>query len=220
MKPSRTRSRGRVLDFDPCEDRTLTTLIFVFNGNAFAAAGPNPLTASAARVLQGAGNQVVQLSNPALSTPGAFSEVVRQVASVSHGQPIGIVGFSAGGALAARLSSVASLRVVAALDYYGPPDLRDYLHYHHGDQYARYVLGHASPSPAGIDLLSGPSHSSAHVVGAFGMNDHNVVASESTAGFQRDYPGSRVYYYPGGHGASLDASPSALEDFLNHLAPH
>ena len=59
-----------------------------------------------------------------------------------------------------------------------------------------------------------------HVVVDLSLNDHNVVASESTAGFQRDYPGSRVYYYPGGHGASIDASPSALEDFLNHLAPH
>jgi dienelactone hydrolase len=136
---------------------------------------------------------------------------------MSHGRPIGLVGFSAGGTLAARLAGVASLHVKDVLSEYGPPDLRDYLAFHNGDRFYRYVVGHVRFAPSLLDLLSGPTETTAHVVATYGLADRNVVASESTAGFRRDYPNGRVYYYPGHHGASIQASPPALQDFLSHL---
>jgi hypothetical protein len=210
-------SRVTTLAFERCEDRTLATLVFVFNGNGFGAAKPDALTANAARVLQRAGNQVVQLSNPVLGTPAAFFGLARQIASISRGRPIGIVGFSAGGTLAARLAGIPALHVTAALDYYGPPDLQDFLALHRGDRFDRFVATHAHFNAAGIALLSGPSDTAAHVVAAFGLDDVNVVATDSAASFQRDFPGGQVYEYPGPHGVSILASPPALEDFLAHL---
>jgi dienelactone hydrolase len=205
------------LSFERCEDRALTTLVFVLNGNAFSATRPSALTADAARVLQRAGDQAIQISTPKISTPGAFERVVDQIRSLSHGRPIGIVGFSAGGSLAARLAGVGSLHVRAALDYYGPADLQDYIDLHRGDSYDRYVLGHVHFTPSTIRLLSGPSNTSAHVVAAFGLDDENVVASDSAASFQKDFPQGRVYTYPGPHGVSINASPPALADFLAHV---
>ncbi len=90
--------------------------------------------------------------------------MARQIESLSHGSPIGIVGFSSGGALAARLSGVKSLHVIAALDYYGPPSLRDYLNYHKSDRYDAYILSHVHFTRSAINVLSGPSDTSAYVV--------------------------------------------------------
>jgi dienelactone hydrolase len=210
-------SRGRALDFESCDDRILTTLVFVFNGNAYSQTQPDALTAFAARILETGGDQAIQLSTPNMDTPAAFDSVVEQVSNLSHGQPIGLVGFSAGGTLALRLAGVPKLNVKDVLADYSPPDLRDYLDYHRGDRFYRYVVGHVGFNPGVIDLLSGPSNTSAHVVTAYGLSDHNVVASASTASFQRDFPQGHVYYYPGGHGVSITASMPALEDFLAHL---
>jgi hypothetical protein len=211
------KSSRRVLDFERPEDRTLTTMIFVLNGNAFSPAEPGALTADAARVLRQAGHQALQISTPLMSSPDAFNRVVKQIASISHGRPIGIVGFSAGGSLAARLAGVGSLHVTAALDYYGPPDLSDYLDQHRGDSFYRYVVGHVHFQPSAIGLFSGPIHTSAYVVGAFGLGDRNVVASASAASFVKVVPDGRVFTYPGPHGASINASPAALSDFLAHV---
>ena len=64
------------LNVERCEDRCLTTLIFVLKGNGFAVAKPNQLTANAAAVLRQTGNQVVQLSNTTINTPAAFYQAV------------------------------------------------------------------------------------------------------------------------------------------------
>jgi hypothetical protein len=216
----RTRQRGGrtvALGLDPCEPRLLNTLVFIFNGNAYSAAAPDGLTAEAARAIEDAGHQAIQLETPTLDTTSAFHSVAAQVRSLGHGQPIGLVGFSAGGTLAARLSSIPSLDVKDVLAEYSPPDLKDYLGYHRGDRFSRYITGRVQFQPGVVDLLSGPNPTTAHVVATFGLADHHVVAAPSTASFRKDYPGGHVYDYPGRHGASIHASPPALDDFLSHL---
>jgi hypothetical protein len=211
------RSRQKALGFEQCEERSLATLIFVLNGNGFGAASPNSLTANAALVLHAAGDQPVQLAYPAVVGVGVLTGLEREIKSLSHGQPVGIVGFSAGGTLAERIAADPRLDVTAVLAYYSPPDLRDYLAYHQEDRDARYVLSRIDSNGGVIDTLSGPSDTQAHVVAAFGLDDHNVVAGPSTASFHQDYPQGQVYTYPGPHGVSITASPAALEDFLTHL---
>ncbi len=209
---------GRVLAVEPCEERALLTLVFVFNGSGFGSAKPSILTADAARVLhKAAGAQVVQLANPPLGTPGALHGIARQIESISHGQPIGIVGFSAGGTLALHLAADPKLHVKDVLAYYSPPDVKGYLAFHGRDHFSKYILGHGRFSREGIDLLSGPSPTTAHVVAAYGLRDHNVVADESEASFRQDFPAGVVYKYDGPHGVSISQSPAALEDFLAHL---
>lgn len=195
----------------------MPTLVFSLPGNAFAAAKAGGVTVGAAKVLQETGNQSIQLDTPTLSTPAAFNGLVRQIRDLSHGQPIGIIGFSAGGTWALRLAGVSSLHVKAALDFYGPPDLRDYFAYHGHDQFASYVKSHAHMNKAAINLMSGPITTTAYVDAAFGLDDQDVVASVSTAGIQKDVPQGRVFDYAGGHGVSLAACPPAVEDFLAHL---
>jgi hypothetical protein len=46
-----------------------------------------------------------------------------------------------------------------------------------------------------------------YVVATFGLEDTDVVASESTASFLRDFPHGHVYDYPGPHDVSIEASP-------------
>ena len=205
--------RDRTPGFEPCEPRTLTALIVVFNGNGFDAARPGPLTDSAAQVLHAAGNQVVQLAYPRLNTPGAFHAVAARVAMLSHGRPVALVGFSAGGALALRLSAVPSLHVVDVLDEYGPPDVRDDLDA--GRMHP--VRGLAPFSKATVDLLSGPVRTTAHVVATYGLSDPGVPAGPSAASLRRDLPSVHIYFYRGGHGVAISASRPALEDFLSHL---
>ena len=163
------------------------------------------------------GDRAIQLATPAMSSPSDFYALAGQIRSLSKGQPIGLMGFSAGGAPSARLSGIASLNVRAVMNFYGPPDLRDWLNYHRGDKYYSYVTSHVHFDPAIINLLSGPSSSTAYIVNAFGRYDPNVVASVSTASFDHDFQNGRVFYYPGPHKVSLFADYPAFRDFLAHL---
>jgi dienelactone hydrolase len=200
-----------------CEDRCLTTLIFVLNGNGFAAATPNQLTANAAAVLRQAGNQVVQLSNAAINTPAAYNALARKVVKLAHGQAIGLVGFSAGGALALRLAATPGLKVNAVLDYYGVPDIRAYLQRHSVDHNLRPISGLAPFRPPLVALLSGPIATSASVIAAFGAGDPNVRPDASSVDLLRDDPSAHIYTYPAGHGVSITASRPALAGFLRDL---
>jgi hypothetical protein len=209
--------RGAAPVLEGCEGRTLTTVVFILNGNGYAAARPDANTAEAAAVLREAGAVPVQLAYPALATPRVAYGVAHQMERIGHGQPIGIVGFSAGGSLALRLAGLPGLHVADVLNMYGPPDLADFLAEHQGDSHAQYVLGHTHFTPAALDFLSGPVATTAHVVHAFGLDDQNTLAGPSAARAARDFPGSTVDFYDGPHGVSIDASPPALEDFLAHL---
>jgi dienelactone hydrolase len=211
------RKHHLTLTFEQCEDRILNTLVFVLNGNGFSAAVTNSLTANAAQVLQTAGNRAVQLSYPTIATPAAINNLAQSIRALSHGQPIGIVGFSAGGTLAARLAAEHTLNVVAVLDYYGTPDLRDWFSYHKSDRFASFVRDHVDFTSAGINALSGPINTTAHEVAAFGSYDRNVVASQSISSFHRDLPQASLYVYPGPHGVGIGASPPALKEFLANL---
>ncbi|QEH34963.1 Alpha/beta hydrolase family protein [Aquisphaera giovannonii] len=203
--------------FDPCEARTLPTPIFVLNGSSFNAAGPSDLTANAAAVLRRAGNRVVQLSYGRIDSAAAFDGLARRVAALAHGRPVGLVGFSAGGALALRLAAAPGIRAVAVLDYYGVPDVRAYLSRHARDRVFRPISGLAPYRPGVVSRLSGALETPAHVVAAFGRSDPNVRADASSADLLRDSPGANVYTYAGGHGVGIGASRPALEDFLAHL---
>jgi dienelactone hydrolase len=207
-----------VLIVEQCEDRCLTTLIVVLNGNGFEAAGPNQLTANAAAVLRQAGNQVVQLSNTTINTPAAYNALARKIVKLAHGQDIGLVGFSAGGALAIHLAATPGLKVNAELDYYGVPDIRAYLQRHSIDHKLRPISGLAPFRPAVVSLLSGPLATSARVIAAFGERDPNVRPDTSSADLLRDDPSAHIYTYAGGHGVSIAASRPALEDFLFDLS--
>jgi dienelactone hydrolase len=209
--------RGRQPTIEQFEPRTLQALVFVFNGNAYADAKPNALTQSAALLLNAHGDQAVQLNTPRMNTPGAFYQLADEVRSISKGRPIGLLGFSSGGTLALRLAGLSSLNVRTAAAFYGPPDLRDYLHYHNGDRFYRVVGANVQFNEGIIRLLSGPSSTSAYVIDAFGSRDQNVVPTRSAAIFHQDFPDGRVYYYDGPHGVSATADPAALKDFLAHL---
>ena len=209
--------RGRQPSVELLETRTLSTLVFVFNGNGYAEATPNQLTQTTAGLLNGHGDRAIQLTMPAMNGAAAFYRVGNEVRSLSKGQPIGLVGFSAGGTLALRLAGLPGLDVKAVAAFYGPPDLSDWLKYHHGDRDYRFVTSHVQLDMAIIRLLSGPSTTSAYLIDAFGLRDHNVAAAPSTASFNRDFPGGHVYYYPGPHGVLPTADPAAFNDFLSHL---
>jgi hypothetical protein len=152
-----------------------------------------------------------------MAKPAAFYGLERQIQSLSHGRPIGIVGFSAGGTLALRLATDNALHVVSVLDYYGPPDLKDYFLYHKSDGYSRYILGHVPFTRAAINLLSGPISTNASVVSAFGLSDANAVASQSAASLQQDLPRASIYFYDGPHGVGINACQPALDEFLADL---
>src|SRR5262249_29740639 len=154
---------------------------------------------------------------PALNGPGAFHRIVDYVRTVSRGQPIGLVGFSAGGALAMRLADQPGLNVRVVMNYYGPPDLKSWGASHGQEYYYPYVTSHVHLPPAVTDLLSGPSSSDAYFVSAFGLHDANVQPAVSTASFQRDFRQGQVYYYPGPHGVTLYGDYAAFQDFLDHL---
>lgn len=213
----RRRPARRPLGFEACEDRTSLTLIFVLNGNALRPASPGPVTADAARILERRGHRAIEIATPAISNPAALDHLAGRIARLAEGRPIGIVGFSAGGTLAARLAGIPSLRVTAALSCYGPADLADYLAEHRGDRFHRAVVRGVRFTPGVVRLLSGPIRTDAHVVGAFGLGDRNVVAATSAASFARVLPGGSVHVYPGPHGASIRACREALDDFLAHL---
>ena len=203
--------------FDRCEDRALTALVFVLNGASFAAAKPNALTHDAAAVLRRAGNQVVELANPAINSPAALIGLENRIAGLARGRTVGLVGFSAGGALALRIAATPGLHVSAVLDYYGVPDVRAFLARHAQDHRVNPIAGLAPFRPPIVAMLSGPIATEAHVVAAFGAADPNVRADTSTADLLADLPTATSYTYPGGHGASISASRPALADFLAHL---
>jgi hypothetical protein len=218
MRRSRRHSTITTLVLEPCEARSLLTLIFIFNGNGYGDAKPNALTAKAAQELEAVGNRAIQLANPSINSPAAVFGLKQEIEAFSRGEPIALVGFSAGGTLAERLAADPALHVTDVLACYSPPDLRDYLAYHGDDHDGQYVLRNLGADRAVIDLLSGPNDTQAHVVATFGLADHNVVAGPSTASFKRDYPTGQVYDYPGGHGVGINAGGTApLDDFLAHL---
>lgn len=207
------RSRRPVIE--PCERRTLTTLVFVLNGNSFMAARSSILTANAAAVLRAAGERPVQVSYPAIASPAAFRSLASSLVRLAHGQRVGLVGFSAGGALALRLAATPGLDAGAVLDYYGVPDVRAYLARHGSD---RPISGLAPFRRPLVSLFSGPAATGAHVVAAFGRRDPNVGPDTSGADLLGDDSAAVVYTYPGGHGVAITASKAALDDFLTHLS--
>ena len=193
----------------------MLTLVFVLNGNSFNAARPNSLTANAASVLKAAGDQVVQLSNPTINSTAALAKLEAQVKKMAHGLTVGLVGFSAGGALALHIAATPGLKVSAVLDYYGVPDVRDFLDRHTGT--TNPIAGLAPFRAPIVAALSGPVTTSAHVVGAFGAADPHVNAAASEADLLTDVPDADVFTYAGGHGVAITASRPALDDFLAHL---
>jgi hypothetical protein len=203
--------------FEQFEPKMLSTLVFLLSGNAFAESGPDILTLLAANQLIKHGDRPVRLTTPAMTSPSNFYQLAAEIRTMSMGQPIGLLGFSAGGALALRLSGLPGLNVTTVISYYGPPDLRDWLSYHRGDRYYHYVTSHVHFTSGIINLLSGPSSTKAYTISAFGLSDQNVVSTLGTASFNRDFPNGHVYYYPGRHGAAVRASLPAFEDFLSHL---
>jgi hypothetical protein len=204
-------------EVEPCEARVHPTLVFLFPGNALAAAGPNVTTRTAADQLIRHGDRAIQVSTPAMDGPAAFYRIADYVHTISQGQPIALMGFSAGGTLALRLAGRPGLNVQAVMDYYGPPDLNAWLASHGHDSYYQYVARHVHLTVAVERLLSGPSTSNASFVAAFGLKDRNILPGVSTAAFQKDFPHGQVYYYDGPHGVTLYADYAAFQDFLDHL---
>jgi hypothetical protein len=217
MRASRRLKTSRTFGVEQFEERRLTTLVVVLNGNAFNAAGTSDLTANACQVLRRAGNSAIQVPYPTIATPAAFYGLVNHIKGLAHGQPIAIVGFSAGGSLANRIATIKAINVVSVLDYYGPPDLKDWFRYHGNDRFGNYVRSHVPFTRSAIKLFSGPIKTSAHVVAAFGVRDQNVVASQNMASFVRDLPEAATYTYYGGHGVGISTSKAALDDFLKSL---
>jgi hypothetical protein len=204
--------------FDHFESRLLPSLVFVFNGNSFARSWPDAThTQLAALELMKHGDRAVQLATPAMSSSADFDRLAASIFAISKGRPIGLMGFSAGGTIAMRMSQVPKLNVKAVMNYYGPPDLRDWLNYHRGDRFYTRVLNEVTFTRGIIALLSGPSKSSAFIVNAFGQNDRNIVSSLSTASFHRDFQRGQVFTYPGPHGVTLYADLAAFREFLSHL---
>lgn len=202
---------------EPCDSRVCPTMVFIFPGNALAAAAPDIPTETAADRLARLGDQPIQVSTPALDGPDAFYRIVNYVRTVSQGQPIGLIGFSAGGALALRVAGQPGLNVTSVMDYYGPPDLDAWIASHGDDYYYQYVASHVHLTSGVEQLLSGPTTSHAHFVAAFGLKDANVIASVSTSAFNADFPGGQVLYYPGPHGVTLYADYTAFQDFVDYL---
>ena len=209
------RRPNRTPIVERCEDRALMTLVFVLNGNSFNAAKPNRLTANAASVLHAAGDQVVQLANARINSPAALKSLEATIVKQAHGQSVGLVGFSAGGALALRIAAAPRLKVSAVLDYYGVPDVQAYLDRSTGN--VNPIAGLAPFKAPVVAALSGPVATSAHVVAAFGQDDPHVVAATSAADLRADVPTADVFTYAGGHGVAITASRPALDDFLAHL---
>jgi dienelactone hydrolase len=217
MNMSKPAKTTHALGLEPLESRCVPTLVFLLSGNAFAAAAPSVPTQVASTDLALLGDQAIQLSYPRMNSLAAFNQLANQIGRISKGQPIGLIGFSAGGTIALRLAQSPLLRVTDVLDFYGPPDLASFLTEHQGDGSYRRVLGHLGANPHVIGELSGPGTKTAHIVAAFGTKDTTVLAAPSAASLQRDFPVSTVYYYAGPHGVTVRACPTAYQDFLNHL---
>jgi hypothetical protein len=203
--------------FDVFEARLVPTLVFVFPGNALAAASTDSLTQQAVDALEKEGDRAIQVSTPALVSTAVINQIANEIRAASHGRPIGLMGFSAGGMLATRLAGMPGLDVKAVMDYYGPPDMKDWLKFHGHDHDYQYVVTHVQLTSGVVNLLSGPSDTQAFVVGAFGLHDTNVNAHVSADSLQKDFQDEQVFYYPGPHGVSLYANYQAFLDFVHHL---
>jgi len=59
----------------------LPTLVFVLNGNAFAATTPSRNTQLSADLLEHFGDRVIQLATPPIATPSAFYSLANKLAS-------------------------------------------------------------------------------------------------------------------------------------------
>jgi hypothetical protein len=203
--------------FDAMETRVVPTLVFVFPGNALAAANTDSLTQQAADALAKLGDQAIQVSTPAMSSASVIYGIANEIRQASHGRPIGLMGFSAGGMLATRLAGMPGLNVKSVMDYYGPPDFKDWLKFHGDDQTFQYVATHVQLTKGVVQLFSGPSDTQAFVVGAFGLHDTNVNAHVSATSLEKDFQHEQVFYYRGPHGVSLYANYGAFLDFVHHL---
>ena len=211
-------SRDRALSVETLEDRALATTVLLLSGDAFASSAPSLQTRLAAADLARRGFFPVQLSYSDMTGPAAFERLANQVERIGDGQPIGIVGFSAGGTLALRLAGRPSLNVKAALDFYGPPDLSDWLRQHAGDAAYRRVVETIGIGRSITPLMSGPMPTTARLTAAFGMRDRTVIAMPSAQSFQRDFPTGTVYFYPGPHGVQIYAKTGAYEKFVSDLS--
>ncbi len=82
----------RIPSLERCEDRTLTTLVFLLNGTNFNADGPSELTDYSGTLVRQAGNHVVQLSTPTIDTAAAYRSLAATVVKMAHGRTVGLVG--------------------------------------------------------------------------------------------------------------------------------
>jgi hypothetical protein len=199
------------------EGRLLPTRVFIFSGDALGPTGPTFVTQLAADQLRRHGVHPIQMSTPALNSPRVVYRIANDIRHRSHDQPIGLLGFSAGGALAMRLAGLPGLNVPSVMNYYGPPDLKDWIAFHGHDAQYRYVMSQVHLTRGLIDLFSGPSPSQTYFVNAFGLYDRNVVSSVSIASFYKDFQHGQVSIYPSIHGVTLYADYGAFQDFLDHL---
>jgi dienelactone hydrolase len=193
------------------------TTVFILNGNAYGAARPDRLTQVSAVDLARRGFHAIQLKTPAMDSLGTFDILANQLKRLSKGRPIGLVGFSAGGSMAMRLAQNPGLNVKAVLNFYGPPDLRDWIDEHRLDPAFAYMNSQVHLTPGFINRMSGSGSSQTFIVSAFGLRDRTVTASASGASFQKDYPNGALYYYPGAHGVTIAACYEAYLGFVSHL---
>ena len=119
--------------------------------------------------------------------------------------------------LATRLASMPGLDVKSVMDYYGPPDFKDWLAFNGDDHNYQYVVSHVKLTKGVDNLLSGPSDTQAYVVGAFGLHDTTVNAHVAAESLTNDFQHKQVFYYRGPHGVSLYANYTAFLDFVHHL---
>ncbi|QEH33609.1 Alpha/beta hydrolase family protein [Aquisphaera giovannonii] len=218
MHRSETHLRLRPIA-ESLESRSLMAMVFLLNGNGYAQASPSIQTRVAAADLARRGHTPIQVSYASMTGLGPYLALANSLVRASQGQPIGLIGFSAGGTLALRLASYPGLRVSSVLNFYGPPDLAGWLSYHGRDMYARRISQNIDGSRAFIDAMSGPGDSSAHLVSVFGERDRNVDAVSSASSFRQDFRSGVVYTYAGNHGVTIRAQPTAYQDFLSHLPP-
>ena len=214
---SQIQHEGFRPEVESFESRVHPTLVFILPGNALAAVKPDVLTRIAARELAHLGDRPVQLGTPAMNSPRAFFSLAHHIRRISHGQPIGLMGFGAGGLLAMRMAGLPQLNVKAVMNFYGPPDLKTWFTSHKHDRFSRYVISHVHVTPRLVRLLSGPCPSQAYFVSAFGLLDRNVLPGPSTQSFHRDFSQGQVFYYRGPHGVSLTSDFRAFMTFADHL---
>ena len=155
----------------------------------------------------------MQLSTPTINTPAAYRSLAATVVKIANGRTVGLVGVGRAGRCGANRDDP-GLKVSAVLDNFGVPDVQAYLDRNGNRQ---PIAGLAPYRSSVVSLLSGPLSTQAHVVAAFGRKDPNVQPPPSTADLLRDDPSAAVYTYPGGYGAPINASKSALADFLADL---